>query len=814
MALHSRIGTAAATICAFLALSAPAASLPPETLSGTLNLVWGDPGPGCQEEGALQLFLTGDDGCVYRLDFPASVELPMERLLLLCGRRVHVQGQSSALPTGEPAARFFVQDLASDEPTARLLRPSISGNLKYVTLMVKFSDVSTEPKNLAYFQGMYGSSAPGLDHYWRELSFDNVNIVGSQCYGWFTLPQPRSYYITGSPETANLDQLWLDATAAADATVDFSQFHGINIMFNDTLDCCAWGGSKWGTLDGVTRSWPSTWEPPWAYSNISVIAHEMGHSMGMPHSSGNYGYTYDNYWDVMSKDRLCNPADATYGCVAAHTIGYHKADLEGWIAGAQQVFVPPGQQSTVSLERIAQPQTTNPQYIKLPVKGSASRFFTVEARRYTGYDNQLYNEGVVIHHVLTGRTNPARVMDVDLDGNTSDAQFLPGQAFCKDGVKVTVNSATTYGYSVTVRNALPPNVMDLDADSFFDLAGRAAASGDWWAGLCSGSALTTVKWGRWSPGTTWSPFLKGDFNGDGRTDVAGRTNSTGDWYVGLSTGSAFATSSWGRWSAATTWTDVMTGDFNGDGKTDLVGRAAATGDWYVGLSTGTSFSTSKWGNWSPSATWLSVRRGDFNGDGKTDLAGRAASSGIWWVALSTGSAFTTSNWGTWSPGTTWVDVLNGDFNGDGKEDLAGRASATGVWWIAASNGSAFVTSNWGQWSPATTWNSVRAGDFDGDGLTDVAGRAASTGDWWVALAKPTWTFTTTKFGKWSPDVTWTNIETSDCNGDGRADLVGRAANTGSWWAARSNGSAFTTIKLGTWSPATTWEMAVDGDGDN
>ena len=87
---------------------------------------------------------------------------------------------------------------------------------------------------------MYSLDYPGLDHYWQQQSYDLVNLEGSGAFGWYVLPHPRNYYLPGG----NLD--WWKAaeecTAAADAYVDFSAYVGINLMFNEDLDCCAWGG--------------------------------------------------------------------------------------------------------------------------------------------------------------------------------------------------------------------------------------------------------------------------------------------------------------------------------------------------------------------------------------------------------------------------------------------------------------------------------------------------------------------------------------------------------------------------------------------
>ena len=155
-----------------------------------------------------------------------------------------------------------------------------------------------------------------------------------------------------------LNQLAQDCTAAADADIDFATVKGINLMFNDNLDGYAWGGSMALTLDGIYKSWRTTWEPPWAYSDISVIAHEMGHGFGFPHSSGSYGLVYDNAWDVMSKDRYnCAtgaPADhPVYGCTAQHTIAYHK-DLDGWIpSSAKLTLAASSPPTTVTLQPLS-----------------------------------------------------------------------------------------------------------------------------------------------------------------------------------------------------------------------------------------------------------------------------------------------------------------------------------------------------------------------------------------------------------------------------------------------------------------------------
>src|SRR5207253_513617 len=142
---------------------------------------------------------------------------------------------------------------------------------------------------------------------------------------------------------------------------------------------------------------------------------------------------------------------------------------------------------------------------------------------------------------------------------------------------------------------------------------------------------------------------------------------------------------------------------------------------------------------STAVNWVDVKVGDFTGDGKSDIVGRVQQTGRWWMALSNGStAFTSSPWGAWPTSVTWVDVHVGDFNGDGKADITGRVQQTGRWWVALSNGStAFTSSPWGAWPTTVTWVDIRVGDFNGDGKADLIGRIAQNGEWWAALSTNT-----------------------------------------------------------------------------
>jgi hypothetical protein len=333
----------------------------------------------------------------------------------------------------------------------------IYGSQPWVSILCKFSDVPNEPENLNYFKGMYSAEYPGLDHYWQQQSYGLANLEGSGAFGWYILPYPRSHYI---PPTGNMD--WgaaaADCTAAADNYVDFSPYVGINLMFNDNLDCCAWGGSWYLCLDGICQNWRMTWEPPWGYQSIGVIAHETGHGFGLPHSLGNCRQGYDNRWDVLS-DIWSNGQDPIFGTMGQHTISYHK-DMLGWLDSQQIYTATLGTINTITLERLALPQTGNFLEALIPINGLENYFYTVEVRQPTSepfnYDKWLPGFAVIIHEVAINRPEPAIVIDKDTNCDTGDAgaMYTPGEVFTdvSHGISVSIDSSTDTGYVVTINN--------------------------------------------------------------------------------------------------------------------------------------------------------------------------------------------------------------------------------------------------------------------------------------------------------------------------------------------------------------------------
>ncbi len=359
--------------------------------------------------------------------------------------------------TGET---FTKQVTTSGVSTAAVDTAAVTGSQPWVNLLCAFPDEPARSRDLGYFQSLFGGDAPELDNYWREVSYGKINVAGSTSSDWKNLPKPRSAYLDSRGE-AKLDMLKADCTALHDPAVDFSNggepFVGINMAFNGSLGCCAWGGGSSIALDGPERSVRVTWLPPFGYENQGVYAHEMGHGFGLPHSDNTDGddNTYDSPWDVMSAATGLD--DPTFGDIATHPVAAHKIEL-GWYSGTDVASVADGADAQVTIEPATSTATGKVRAVEIPIAGGR---YVVEVRELTGpYDAGLPGTGqgdrkVIISKVADeGGGYTSRVIDADNppDGDTRSegVQWRPGETFTGDGVTIKVVSQTGTGMTVSV----------------------------------------------------------------------------------------------------------------------------------------------------------------------------------------------------------------------------------------------------------------------------------------------------------------------------------------------------------------------------
>ena len=435
-------------------------------LAGTLHLVWGDPrarsGPP-----RLNAYVVDHTGRATQVVLPAAELSDFGRLRSYDGHRVVLNGSMTEASDATLGPVFRAASIMPAEFVNAAQGTTQMGNKKYLTILCKFPDhvaaADTAYGMTAYQrwigEGQVSRTYPSINHYWYQQSYGQVNFDNSHAVGWYVMPHDRLYYLgthgTGDTTVANLSDLLMDCTGLADPDVNFPDYLGVVVQFNQKLDCCSWGGTGWTlNYDGQSKVYGVAWMADWA--DQAVYAHESGHSLSLPHSSGPYGATYDSDWDVMSNSYIYwdpNTTPATY--VGQGVISYDK-DLLGWIAAARKAQAAANRRRTFFVDRLDQPSTSQSRLMVTIPYGASGHYYTVESRRQVGYDAHLDAEGVIVHDIDPaghGVGRPAFIYDPD--GATpvaASAALVPGDTFrdVTNAIAMTVNATTATGYGVTV----------------------------------------------------------------------------------------------------------------------------------------------------------------------------------------------------------------------------------------------------------------------------------------------------------------------------------------------------------------------------
>ncbi len=268
----------------------------------------------------------------------------------------------------------------------------------------------------------------------------------------------------------DLQRLTEDCVAAAGDGLELSRYVGLNLVFNANLDRPR-GTEVCLELRDGSKCYRTAWFWPDWYHNQSIWAHEMGHAFGLQHSAVGNGNGYGNMWDVMSVDGPCQTAPG-YGRIGQHPSAYQK-DVLGWIP-AEHIFVAaPNSQATITLEQMAAPEPGNFLLAQIPIGeparsqigqgewesgGAGRRYYTVEARRRTGYDASLPGDGIIIHEVNLDGDPQVRLVSMARAGSAAGlttgaaARWLSGQLFrdAENGIAVSIDRATPTGFVVTI----------------------------------------------------------------------------------------------------------------------------------------------------------------------------------------------------------------------------------------------------------------------------------------------------------------------------------------------------------------------------
>ncbi|WP_019891280.1 M6 family metalloprotease domain-containing protein [Streptomyces purpureus] len=304
-----------------------------------------------------------------------------------------------------------------------------TGTRRVLTLFVDFADArATEPTDA------YAAQLAPAARWMRTASYGHLRLDVTPLRRWIRMPQTSTSYGFERGLTFETHERYVrDAITAADPHVDFSGYDMVYVVpareataipFSPTYLYDPSGPGV--TADGTRLKWAVTFgQDMWRWGH-KVVAHETGHTFGLPDL---YAFTGETHrfaggWDVMG-----NIAGA-----APQFLGWHSWKL-GWIRDRQVACLPAAGERTVRLSPVERPGGTKIAVIRT----GRTTAYVAESRRARGVDGSACSTGVLIYRIDSATTTgegPVRIMN----GNPAATPptgctpldmgaYTPGQSF-------------------------------------------------------------------------------------------------------------------------------------------------------------------------------------------------------------------------------------------------------------------------------------------------------------------------------------------------------------------------------------------------
>ncbi|GGC02118.1 peptidase M11 [Marinobacterium zhoushanense] len=357
--------------------------------------------------------------------------------------------------------------------TASDLTPT-KGEQRAAVFLVNFQD---DPNNKPWTVASIQNTMTKVDQFYQEGSYQQT-WFNTDVLGWYTIPYSGT----------NCDsEAWQDAALnAASRQNNLSQYTRYIFIFPN--NSCTWSGA------GSLTSLPSR-----AHLNGSPgagsIAHELGHNLGLNHSSSiNCGSssiggscTTKEYGDIADQ----------MGNAFAHFNAHQKERL-GWLSGSDILTV--SSDGTYKISPFEKSGSL-PKALKI-YKGDGGignmwgdpAYYYAEFRQPTGFDSLLSSyggnltDGALIHFGYESYSGKSYLLDMNPDayGNLTDGALVPGDRFTDpaSGLSITTINSDSSGLTLSVQNVQAGTVGCVPAQPSLALS---PAQGPW---VAAGTAVT------------------------------------------------------------------------------------------------------------------------------------------------------------------------------------------------------------------------------------------------------------------------------------------------------------------------------------
>jgi hypothetical protein len=194
----------------------------------------------------------------------------------------------------------------------------------WAILLCRFSEPADEPQPVRFYEERFtplGRGTQNLSDYFLDASGGVEDSTGTRVFGWLPLERKRSDYVgSGVNPAGRRDLVRWARDAAIRGGVDLRTFRCIGVITNTAADLT--GDDGFCIADG-------------AGVDMTAIAHEMGHGMGLDHSriEGSQA-DYRDPWDIMSAFSVLRTPHPRFGTMGP-AMNAINAEFLGWLDGAR-----------------------------------------------------------------------------------------------------------------------------------------------------------------------------------------------------------------------------------------------------------------------------------------------------------------------------------------------------------------------------------------------------------------------------------------------------------------------------------------------
>ncbi|MET9373851.1 M6 family metalloprotease domain-containing protein [Streptomyces sp. NPDC002992] len=327
-----------------------------------------------------------------------------------------------------------------------------TGTRRVLMLFVDFPDAPATDSTDDYAAHL----APAAE-WMNQASYGRLQLDITPVHRWIRMPAASTSYDYARGLTFEAHERYLrDAVTAADPQVDFAGYDMVHVVANKAAKAIPFSptylydpATSGVTADGNRVKWAVTFgQDMWRWGH-KVVAHETGHTFGLPdlYSFNAPTHGFVGGWDVM-------------GNIAGHApqfLGWHSWKL-GWTRDDQVTCLPGSGHRTVLLNPVERPGGTK----IAVVRTGETTAYVAESRHAEGNDENACSTGVLIYKVDSAAhtgNGPVRVMNANPTTTPPQgctqldmAAYAPGQAFTDPdtGVRIEILASNRAGDVVRI----------------------------------------------------------------------------------------------------------------------------------------------------------------------------------------------------------------------------------------------------------------------------------------------------------------------------------------------------------------------------